>query len=52
MTNTKPAHTYFKGDKGEYTGDVVVVPGKTFYVIRMVEGHLAGQIKLVTNAPK
>ncbi len=44
--------TYFKGDKAEYTGKVVSLHGGTFYEVVLLEGHLIGQTKLVTNAPK
>lgn len=51
--NTKSAAIgYFKGDAGEYTGKVEQLHGGTFYELRMTEGHLKGQVKLVTAPPK
>ena len=44
--------TYFKGDKAEYTGKVVVLHGGTFYEVVMLEGHMKGATKVVKNAPK
>ena len=46
------AFTYFKGDKAEYTGQVLTIHGGTFYEVRMVEGIHKGSLKVVTNAPK
>lgn len=44
--------TYFKGDAAEYTGKTDVMGGKTFYEVRMIEGHMTGELKWVTAAPK
>jgi hypothetical protein len=38
-------HTYFHGDKAEYTGRIQVLYGKVCYEVRVVEGHLKGQFK-------
>ncbi len=48
---TPPAFGYFHGDKGAYTGKVEHLHGGTFYEIQLVEGHLKGQTKLITQAP-
>ena len=39
--------TYFKGDYAEYTGNMERLHGGVFYQIRLLEGHLKGQTKLV-----
>lgn len=49
---TKTQTTYFKGDKAVYTGVVLQLHGGTFYEVKMLEGHLVGQLKVVTQAPK
>lgn len=46
------ATTYWKGDLARYTGKTETVAGQAFYEVEMLEGHLAGQKKLVANAPK
>jgi hypothetical protein len=43
--------TYFKGDKAEYTGKVLLIHGGTFYEVKMLEGVHKGQLKVVKNAP-
>lgn len=42
---------YFKGDAGEYTGNTQEIGGKTYYEIRLTEGHLKGQTKLISETP-
>lgn len=50
---TKPdKKPYFKGDAGEYTGKTKKIGGKTFYEIKLTEGHLKGQTKLIPEAPE
>lgn len=44
--------TYFKGDAAEFTGKTDVFSGKTFYEVRMIEGHMIGELKWVVTAPK
>ena len=44
--------TYFHGDKAVYTGKTMVIAGGLFYEIKMVEGHLKGQLKVTPHAPK
>lgn len=43
---------YTQGDKAEYTGKIEHLHGGTFYEVRMLEGHLKGQLKLVVKPPK
>ena len=40
---------YFHGDKGIFTGKVINQYGATFYEIKLVEGHEAGKLKVVTR---
>ncbi len=47
-----PMMTYFKGDRAIYTGKVMQLHGATFYEIKMLEGHMAGQLKVVRAAPQ
>ena len=42
---------YIFGDRAEYTGKVVEAYGGTFYEVRMLEGHLEGQLKAVKQPP-
>src|SRR3990167_7975553 len=51
ITKANAATTHFKGDEAEYTGAIQTVAGGTFYEIVLLEGHMKGQTKLVTNAP-
>jgi hypothetical protein len=44
--------TYWCGDRAVYTGTVVNLHGGLFYEIQLVEGHLAGEKKLVSKPPK
>lgn len=43
--------TYIFGDRAAYTGKVVEAYGGTFYEVRMLEGHMAGQLKVVKQPP-
>jgi hypothetical protein len=45
------AHTYFRGDKAIYTGKTIVLHGGLFYEIKLVEGHMKGQLKVTQRAP-
>jgi hypothetical protein len=45
------AHTYFRGDKAIYTGKTLVLHGGLFYEIKLVEGHMKGQLKVTQRAP-
>ena len=49
-TNTAPI-AYVFGDRAEYTGRSVIAYGGTFYEVRMLEGHLKGQMKAVKQPP-
>ena len=42
---------YVFGDRAEYTGRSVIAYGGTFYEVRMLEGHLKGQMKAVKQPP-
>ena len=42
---------YVFGDRAAYTGKVVEAYGGTFYEVRMLEGHLKGQLKAVKQPP-
>jgi hypothetical protein len=44
-----PNITYFKGDKAEYTGKVETMYGRTWREVRLLEGHMKGQLKLVKS---
>ena len=48
--NTAPI-AYVFGDRAAYTGKVVEAYGGTFYEVRMLEGHLKGQLKVVKQPP-
>ena len=48
--NTAPI-AYVFGDRAAYTGNVVEAYGGTFYEVRMLEGHLKGQLKAVKQPP-
>lgn len=48
--NTAPT-TYIFGDRAEYTGRSVVAYGGTFYEVKMLEGHMEGQLKAVKQPP-
>ena len=43
--------TYFKGDRAVYTGKTMTLHGGLFFEIKIVEGHLKGQIKVTQRAP-
>ena len=49
-TNTAPI-AYVFGDRAAYTGKVVEAYGGTFYEVMMLEGHMAGQLKVVKQPP-
>ena len=38
---------FFKGDRCEYTGKTVKLYGGVFYEVRLIEGHLKGETRLV-----
>lgn len=44
--------TYWKGDKGEYTGEVKMMHGGKFFGIKMLEGTKKGQTVWTQKAPK
>jgi hypothetical protein len=48
----EPWQTYFKGDLAEYTGKVEQMHGGTFYEVRLLEGHLEGETRLVKKPPR
>ena len=48
--NTAPI-AYVFGDRAVYTGKVVEAYGGTFYEVKMLEGHLKGQLKVVKQPP-
>ena len=48
--NTAPT-TYIFGDRAAYTGKVVEAYGGTFYEVKMLEGHMEGQMKAVKQPP-
>ena len=48
--NTAPI-AYVFGDRAAYTGKVVEAYGGTFYEVRMLEGHMEGQLKAVKQPP-
>tara|TARA_R110002126_G_scaffold259777_1_gene402780 strand:+ start:415 stop:603 length:189 start_codon:yes stop_codon:yes gene_type:complete len=51
-TNEHPAPiAYIFGDRAEYTGRSVIAYGGTFYEVKMLEGHLQGQLKAVKQPP-
>ena len=51
-TNEHPAPiAYIFGDRAVYTGKVVEAYGGTFYEVKMLEGHLKGQMKVVKQPP-
>jgi hypothetical protein len=39
------------GDEGVYTGEMRILHGKKFWVVRMLEGRFAGQEKVVGQSP-
>ena len=41
----------FFGDRAAYTGKVVEAYGGTFYEVKMLEGHMEGQLKAVKQPP-
>ena len=43
--------TYKNGDKAVYTGKSEIVYGKRLFEIKMVEGHLKGEIKSTYKCP-
>lgn len=43
---------YNQGDLAEYTGKSQLLCGAVFYEIRMLEGHLEGQLKVTVRVPK
>lgn len=49
-TNTAPI-AYVFGDRAAYTGKVVEAYGGTFYEVKMLEGHMEGQLKAVKQPP-
>lgn len=48
--NTAPI-AYVFGDRAAYTGKVVEAYGGTFYEVLVLEGHMAGQMKVVKQPP-
>lgn len=42
---------YVFGDRAAYTGKVVEAYGGTFYEVKMLEGHMEGQLKAVKQPP-
>ena len=51
-TNTNTASiAYVFGDRAAYTGKVVEACGGTFYEVKMLEGHMEGQLKAVKQPP-
>ena len=43
---------YWNGKKAEYTGKKEVLYGTMFFEIRILEGHLRGQIKETSRCPE
>lgn len=43
--------TYWKGDKVEYTGKSEIYYGRRFFQIRLLEGHLKGELKDTSQCP-
>ena len=43
--------TTFRGDYAEYTGETQVLHGAVFHEIRILEGHLQGQLRVTMRAP-
>ncbi len=39
--------TYFKGDRAEPTGESQIFYGELFYAVKLLEGHLKGQIRWI-----
>lgn len=44
--------TYFKGDRAQYTGKMETVGGQVFHEVRLLEGHMKGETKLVKGGPE
>lgn len=42
--------TFWKGDKAEYTGKAEYHYGSKWFEIRMLEGHLKGVLRFVSEA--
>jgi hypothetical protein len=51
-TEGQRAAVYFHGDAAEYTGKAEMLYGKMFYEIKMIEGHLRGELRWSPTAPK
>ena len=49
MTTKGKSVGYFHGDAGEWTGTRKTKYGKTLYEIKLIEGHLTGQLKWVAR---
>jgi hypothetical protein len=43
--------TYFQGDLAEYTGKKENHYGALFFEVRLLEGHLKGETRLVLSNP-
>lgn len=44
--------TYFYGDRARYTGNSQRKHGGLFYEILILEGHLKGELRWTSRAPK
>ncbi len=44
--------TYFMGDRAEYTGESRMLHGGLFFALLMLDGHLNGEERWTTRAPK
>ena len=42
---------YFNGDLAKYTGESIVLHGARWFEVVMLEGHLKGQIKHLSQCP-
>lgn len=51
MTAESKHHTYFNGDKAEYTGKTADIYGSTCYECKIVEGHKVGKLVWTYRAP-
>jgi hypothetical protein len=49
--NNPAQFCYLGGDKAKYTGKSMTLHGGLFYEVKMVEGHMKGQIKVTVQAP-
>jgi hypothetical protein len=49
--STGPVY-YWHGDAAEFTGKVVYLHGETFHEIRLIEGHLTGETRVISQRQK